>query len=183
MKYKQKNKIRIIKPNIPRDNFIKHAKDSLSCANLVAHTQELCNDLWDNNKEVMGKLFNDYDLIDTALLLLNSNLNVSEAAKQGFMHRNTLMYRLGKIKKITGFNIKDFYEAGMFFMLIEMHKHKNKPLEPEINNDSNDENGDDVNSDNNDDISAEEDDNEIEKIVNENNDQNLTDVLEVEEIV
>ncbi|MDU2157678.1 helix-turn-helix domain-containing protein, partial [Clostridium sp.] len=41
----------------------------------------------------------------------------SEAAKELYIHRNTLMYRIEKIKKETGFDIRNFKEATFLYIL------------------------------------------------------------------
>lgn len=59
-----------------------------------------------------------YDLDDETLNTLNkffeNNLNVSETARQLFVHRNTLVYRLEKIQKSTGLDLRSFDDALTF---------------------------------------------------------------------
>ncbi|MCD7927532.1 MAG: helix-turn-helix domain-containing protein [Oscillospiraceae bacterium] len=43
-----------------------------------------------------------------------NNLNVSETARKLFIHRNTLVYRLEKIKKLTGLDLREFDDAITF---------------------------------------------------------------------
>lgn len=47
-----------------------------------------------------------------------NNLNISETARQLYVHRNTLVYRLGKIKKRTGLDIRAFDDAMTFKVAI-----------------------------------------------------------------
>jgi sugar diacid utilization regulator len=56
----------------------------------------------------------DNEMINTIKIFLNSGLNISHSAKKLYVHRNTLIYRLDKIKKEIGFDIKDFNQAMMF---------------------------------------------------------------------
>jgi len=63
-------------------------------------------------KEKLDSL--DNEIINTIKIFLNSGLNISHCAKKLYVHRNTLIYRLDKIKKETGFDIKDFNQAMMF---------------------------------------------------------------------
>ena len=53
---------------------------------------------------------------------LESSLNVSEASRNLFMHRNTLMYRLDKIERVTGLNIRKFSDAVTFRILSVLHR-------------------------------------------------------------
>jgi len=59
----------------------------------------------------------DQELMNTAIEFLRNNLNVTDTANRLHVHRNTLIYRLGKIKSITGYDIKNFIEATNFYLL------------------------------------------------------------------
>ena len=63
------------------------------------------------------QVFGDEDMLSTAEEFLDSSLNVSETSRKLFMHRNTLMYRLDKIEKLTGLNIKNFPDAVTFRLI------------------------------------------------------------------
>lgn len=56
----------------------------------------------------------DDDTIKTIEVFFNCDLNLSEAAKKLYVHRNTLIYRLDKIKKYTSYDIRSFNEAILF---------------------------------------------------------------------
>ena len=43
-----------------------------------------------------------------------NNLNVSETSRQLYVHRNTLVYRLEKLEKSTGLDIRKFDDALTF---------------------------------------------------------------------
>lgn len=60
------------------------------------------------------KVFSDPDLATTAKGFLENSLNVSETSRALFLHRNTLTYRLDKIKRITGLDLKNFSDAVTF---------------------------------------------------------------------
>ena len=45
---------------------------------------------------------------------LENNLNVSETSRQLYVHRNTLVYRLEKLEKSTGLDIRKFDDALTF---------------------------------------------------------------------
>ena len=56
----------------------------------------------------------DDELLDTAYRFLANNLNLSETGRQLYIHRNTLVYRLEKIHKETGLDIRSFDDAMAF---------------------------------------------------------------------
>ncbi|MCR5654410.1 MAG: helix-turn-helix domain-containing protein [Lachnospiraceae bacterium] len=53
----------------------------------------------------------DEEILNTVNVFLENNLNVSETARQIYVHRNTLLYRLEKLEKITGLDIRKFDDA------------------------------------------------------------------------
>lgn len=68
------------------------------------------------------EIFEDEEMLDTAEAFLDSSLNVSETSRNLYMHRNTLLYRLDKIEKATGLNVRDFSDAVSFRVLTILHK-------------------------------------------------------------
>lgn len=60
------------------------------------------------------KLFNDSEMVETAESFLENNLNISETSRKLYLHRNTLSYRLDKIEKETGLDIRKFSDALSF---------------------------------------------------------------------
>ena len=68
------------------------------------------------------EVFDDPDMLNTAEEFLENSLNVSETSRNLFMHRNTLIYRLDKIEKATGLNIKNFSDAMTFRLITILHK-------------------------------------------------------------
>lgn len=60
-----------------------------------------------------------YEALDKETLLtiekfFENNLNGSETSRQLFVHRNTLVYRLDKVQKITGMDLRNFDDAVLF---------------------------------------------------------------------
>ena len=51
------------------------------------------------------------------------NLNVSETSRGLFVHRNTLVYRLEKIKKLTGLDLREFDDAIVFKVALMVKKY------------------------------------------------------------
>ena len=56
----------------------------------------------------------DEETLATINSFFENNLNVSETARQLFVHRNTLVYRLDKLQKSTGLDIRNFEDALTF---------------------------------------------------------------------
>ena len=52
-----------------------------------------------------------------------NNLNVSETSRKLFVHRNTLVYRLEKIKKLTGLDLRQFDHAIVFKVALMVRKY------------------------------------------------------------
>ena len=61
-----------------------------------------------------GKAGVDSDTLHIVYQFFGNNLNLSETARQLYMHRNTLVYRLGKLQKLTGLDIRNFDDALVF---------------------------------------------------------------------
>jgi carbohydrate diacid regulator len=53
----------------------------------------------------------DHEILSTIDNFFENNLNVSETARQLFVHRNTLVYRIEKLQKSTGLDIRTFEDA------------------------------------------------------------------------
>ncbi len=69
------------------------------------------------NAANLKRIFGDREVMRTALSFINNSLSISVAARALFMHRNTMMYRLNKIKRLTGLDIKRFDDALAFKIL------------------------------------------------------------------
>ena len=68
------------------------------------------------------ELLKDEDMVNTAEEFLENNLNVSETARNLYMHRNTLMYRLDKIERVMGLNLRNFSDAVTFRVITILYK-------------------------------------------------------------
>ncbi|MED9805734.1 MAG: helix-turn-helix domain-containing protein [Lachnospiraceae bacterium] len=56
----------------------------------------------------------DEEMLTTINKFFENNLNVSETSRQLFVHRNTLVYRIEKMQKCTGLDIRTFDDALTF---------------------------------------------------------------------
>lgn len=67
----------------------------------------------------------DEELLKTADMLFKMNLNLTDTAKALFIHRNTLIYRLDKIHKQFGLDLRlfeDAFQLKLILFLIRKHK-------------------------------------------------------------
>ena len=65
----------------------------------------------------------DEEILSTVNLFFENNLNISETARKMYVHRNTLVYRLEKLQKITGLDVKVFDDALTFKIALMVAKH------------------------------------------------------------
>lgn len=56
----------------------------------------------------------DEEIVSTVNKFFENNLNVSETSRQLFVHRNTLVYRIEKLQKSTGLDVRTFDDALTF---------------------------------------------------------------------
>ena len=67
----------------------------------------------------------DQETLFTIQRFFENNLNVSETSRGLFVHRNTLVYRLEKIKKLTGLDLREFDDAIVFKVALMVKKYMN----------------------------------------------------------
>ena len=71
----------------------------------------------------------DRETLLTIQCFFENNLNVSETSRKLFVHRNTLVYRLEKIRKLTGLDLREFEHAITFKVALMVKKYLNsKPI-------------------------------------------------------
>ena len=72
-----------------------------------------------------GKSPDDFDeeTLTTINKLFENNLNVSETSRQLYIHRNTLVYRLDKLQKSTGLDLRVFEDAITFKIALMVVKY------------------------------------------------------------
>jgi len=77
-------------------------------------------------KEVLhGLTIDDFDdeTLATVSKFFENNLNVSETSRQLYIHRNTLVYRLDKLQKMTGLDLRNFDDAIIFKITLMVSKY------------------------------------------------------------
>lgn len=65
----------------------------------------------------------DEETLNTVNTFFENNLNISETARQMYVHRSTLGYRLDKITKTTGLDVKKFDDALTFKIALMVSEH------------------------------------------------------------
>ena len=65
----------------------------------------------------------DQETLFTIQKFFENNLNVSETSRKLFLHRNTLVYRLEKIKRLTGLDLRRFDDAIVFKVALMVKKY------------------------------------------------------------
>ncbi len=72
-----------------------------------------------------GKSPDDFDeeTLTTINKFFENSLNVSETSRQLYIHRNTLVYRLDKLQKYTGLDLRVFEDAITFKIALMVVKY------------------------------------------------------------
>ncbi len=107
------------------------AFDRLGIGKLVFQMpEELCRDfvkeVFDGREELL-----DEEDVKTIRRFFDNDLNISETARQMYVHRNTLVYRLERIEKAVGLDVRKFDDA-MKFRLALMCKERLGSRESEL---------------------------------------------------
>lgn len=66
----------------------------------------------------LKKFEQDHQMIESIKTYLESNQNMSLAAKKLYLHRNTLIQRIDKFFQVTGFDVRLFNDAFLIYHLI-----------------------------------------------------------------
>ena len=68
-------------------------------------------------------MLEDEEAMSTISKFFENNLNISETARQLYVHRNTLVYRLERIEKSVGLDIRKFDDAMTFRIAVMVLAH------------------------------------------------------------
>jgi carbohydrate diacid regulator len=79
------------------------------------------------NEVLHGRSISEFDeeTLTTVNKFFENNLNVSETSRQLYIHRNTLVYRLDKLQKMTGLDLRNFEDAITFKITLMVSKYMN----------------------------------------------------------
>ena len=74
-----------------------------------------------NKKEILSYILEGTGVNENFIKEFAENdLNVSQASKSMFIHRNTLIYKLNKVKSTSGFDLSCFIDAYILYSLVEL---------------------------------------------------------------
>lgn len=68
-----------------------------------------------------SRLFSE-EMLYTIEMFFKKDLNLSDTARQLYIHRNTLVYRLDKVQRQIGLDLRKFEDAVTFKILLDMRK-------------------------------------------------------------
>lgn len=103
--------IRAVFKNIMRSDIYINCKIVLS--------EMINNKDYSLSKFVLKEFVDDIEMKKTIITFLEANQNASLAAKELYLHRNTLNQRLDKFQLKTSFNVKNFIEGYLIYRLIK----------------------------------------------------------------
>jgi len=84
--------------------------------------QEECREYLEETD--LDLIVNDEEMLFTIRKFLENDLNISETAKKLYINRNTLIYRLNKIQKDTGLDLRKFDDAMTFRTALMVRNHQ-----------------------------------------------------------
>lgn len=98
--------------------------ENLGIARLIYQLPTTLCDMFLNEVFKKGSIEGlDAETLFTIQKFFENNLNVSETSRRLFVHRNTLVYRLEKIKKLTGLDLREFDDAIVFKVALMVKKY------------------------------------------------------------
>ena len=62
------------------------------------------------------------EMLETVRVFFEHDLSITSASRELFIHRNTLNYRLDKIRRDTGLDLRHFHDAVVFRLIYEMNE-------------------------------------------------------------
>ena len=71
-----------------------------------------------------ARIFEHGDLMLAVDSFFENGMNISKTARKLYMHRNTLIYRLNNIQKVTGIDLRNFEMAVTFKILRALYEQK-----------------------------------------------------------
>lgn len=110
---------------IDKNEYMNHIKESRNLLFEINNLYITEADLIKNKiykdvivRNILKDFHNDYEMKKVVKVYLECNMNISKAANELFMHRNTLMYKIDKFVEITGYDIRKFHNAFVIYHII-----------------------------------------------------------------
>lgn len=60
------------------------------------------------------------EMLETIDMFLQKDLNLSDTARHLYIHRNTLVYRLDKVQRLAGLDVRKFSDAFLFKLMYDL---------------------------------------------------------------
>ncbi len=101
-----------------------YAYNNLGISRLISSVPiRKCKDFLNEvlSQDVLDEI--DNETLYTIQKFLDYDLNISLAARELYIHRNTLVYRLDRLQKQTGLDVRKFEDAMLFKIAILIHKY------------------------------------------------------------
>ena len=83
----------------------------------------------DGRKKILDEYRTKFDeaafsdeMLETVRVFFEHDLSITSASRELFIHRNTLNYRLDKIRRDTGLDLRHFHDAVVFRLIYEMNE-------------------------------------------------------------
>lgn len=105
-------------------NQIFYDYENLGIAKVVWNmTTEQCEQFLKEtlNTEAEKELQNK-EMLESIDVFFQSNLNISVAARELYVHRNTLVYRIEKFNKVSGYNLSEFHDAALVQFILMVRR-------------------------------------------------------------
>ena len=97
-------------------------EDLLFEKSIFSINEQMKNEIYTKFKDKFANF--DNETMNTIQFFINCDLNISKIAKYLYIHRNTLIYRLDKLQKDTGYDIRNFKQATIFVTAFLIWKEK-----------------------------------------------------------
>ena len=80
----------------------------------------------------MMKVLNNTDMIYSLKQYLINDLNIAKTSINSFLHRNTLIYRVNKMARVSGLNVRKFSDATLLLNILFMRQFLEELKEEEL---------------------------------------------------
>ena len=71
-------------------------------------------------EKVIGNIVQNKQLVETLVTFFECNCSISDTSNKMYIHKNTLQYRLNKIKELTGYDPRTFTEAIRLYIALKL---------------------------------------------------------------